>query len=255
MNSERSGKNKYDDRSTLVKTIAELSDYLYLNNAKAAINIIDELIPVCIDKTLEELRSPIIKFINQKIYRELKHAKRVSVLAGELANSLSYSHEVIKDIEIGGFMHDLGKLFIDETILYKEEYLSTEEWKTIQKHASIGASLLSMSQYSRFIPMAEQHHERWDGMGYPNGLSGSAIHFSARLISIVDAYDAMICNRSYQKCITPFLAMEEIYRCSGTQFDPDMAAVFINQFFEHSIQPDKHSRYYNNCDQFYNKKY
>lgn len=251
MNCELSGKNDYEDRSTLVKKIAELSDYLYLNNPKAVMNIIDELIPVCINKEFEELRSPIIKFINQKIYRELKHAKRVSILAGELAKSLSYSHEVIKDIEIGGFLHDLGKLFIDETILYKEEYLSIEEWETIQEHATIGGSLLSLSQYSRFIPMAEQHHERWDGMGYPKGIKGSNIYFSARLISIVDAYDAMTCNRSYQKCITPFLAIEEIYRCSGTQFDPDMAAVFIDQFSDHS----ENSLHYANFDQCCNKNY
>ena len=254
MNSELTGRNKYD-RSSLVKKIAELSDYLYLNNEKAVINMIDELIPVCIEKKLEELRLPIIKFINQKIYRELKHAKRVSVLAGELAKNLSYSHEVIKDIEIGGLIHDLGKLFIDETILYKEEYLSHEEWKTIQGHASIGASLLSFSQYACLIPMAEQHHERWDGLGYPKGLEGPDIHFSARLISIVDAYDAMTCNRSYQKCITPFLAIEEIYRCSGTQFDPEMATVFINCFFEQLIQYNEDLRYYGNLEKFYNKNY
>lgn len=234
MNCEISGRDGFDDHQKLVKTIIHLADDLNLNNFKAAMSILDQLIPICIKLDFNRLRSPEIKSINRKLYRELKHAKRVSIHARELAKSLACTQEAIKDIELGGFVHDIGKLVIDELVLYKKDRLSPQEWKTIQAHALSGGELLSFSkQFSCFIPIAEQHHERWDGTGYPKGIKGSRIHFYARLISIVDAFDAMTCNRSYNKCIPQLLAIEEIARCSETQFDPYMAEVFINQISTH----------------------
>jgi len=230
MNCELSERDELDAHQKLVKSIIHLADSLNLNTFKTTMTILDELVPTCVELDFNKLRSPDIKFTNQKLYRELKHAKRVSIHARELAKSLSYTQEAIKEIEIGGFLHDLGKLVIDEHILYKIDCLSPAEWKTIQGHASLGGELLSFSnQFSRFIPIAEQHHERWDGTGYPNGIRGSEIHLFARQISIVDAFDAMTCNRSYHQCISQELAIEEIARCSGTQFDPYLAEVFINQ--------------------------
>lgn len=234
MNCRLSGRNEFDDHQKLLKTIIHLADCLALSNYKAAMSILDQLIPICMELDFNKLRSPEIKFINRKLYRELKHAKRVSIHARELAKSLAYTQDAIEDIEIGGFVHDIGKLVIDELVLYKKDRLTLQEWKTIQAHALSGGELLSLSkQFSRFIPIAEQHHERWDGTGYPKGIKGSRIHFSARLISIVDAFDAMTCNRSYNKCIPQSLAIEEIARCSATQFDPHMAEVFINQISIH----------------------
>jgi len=234
MNCEHSGRNEFDDHQKLVKKIIHLSDCLNTSNFKAAMSILDQLIPICMELDFNRLRLPEIKLTDRKLYRELKHAKRVSIHARELAKALACTQEAIKDIEIGGFVHDVGKLIIDELVLYKKDRLSPQEWKTIQGHALSGGKLLSFSkQFARFIPIAEQHHERWDGSGYPKGIKGSKIHYSARLISIVDAFDAMTCNRSYHKCIPPLLAIEEIARCSATQFDPYMAEVFISQISTH----------------------
>lgn len=218
------------DEYDFIHQIASLSEALLRKNWHRSMSILDDFIPVCIDENYQVFKSMASKHINHQIYREFKHAKRVSYYAKQLAVALSCSCYDTQKIEQSGFVHDLGKLIINHRILYKEDTLSDHEWKIIKKHPQFGSELLSLSMhYQHLIPTVAQHHEWWNGDGYPNGLKGEEILFSARVLSVVDAYDAMTCNRSYQKRIDSDAAVAEIMRCVGSQFDPEIAAIFIEK--------------------------
>jgi diguanylate cyclase (GGDEF)-like protein len=125
-------------------------------------------------------------------------------------------------------LHDVGKLLISDRILVKPSSLTAEEYRAIQYHAEFGKNILS--RYDGFAEVAEivgQHHERWDGLGYPAGLRGEQIHPLARAISILDAFSAMVMDRPYHRGITEEAALAEIERCSGTQFDPYFVERFL----------------------------
>lgn len=218
------------EKNNFLQQITSLSETLFLKNWYKTMLILDDLIPVCIDEKYSTFKSLRTKQINHQIHREFKHAKRVSYYAKQLAIALSCSLYDIHKIEQSGFVHDLGKLIIDRRILYKEDELSQHEWTIIKKHPQLGCELLSLSMhYQHLIPIVEQHHEWWNGNGYPNGLKGEEILFSSRVISVVDAYDAMTCNRSYQKRMESDDAVAEIKRCAGSQFDPEIAAIFTEK--------------------------
>lgn len=215
------------EKYNFIHQITSLSEMLRLKDWHKAMLILDNLIPICIDENYPVFKLLATKQINPQIYREFKHAKRVSFYAKQLALALSCSLYDVHRIEQSGFVHDLGKLIIDHRILYKEYKLSQHEWKIIKKHPQFGCELLSLSKhYRHLIPTVEQHHEWWNGNGYPNGLKGEEILFSSRVISVVDAYDAMTCNRSYQKRMESDAAVAEIKRCAGSQFDPEIVAIF-----------------------------
>jgi len=124
-------------------------------------------------------------------------------------------------------LHDVGKLLISDRILVKPSSLTAQEYRAIQYHAEFGKNILS--RYDQFADVAEivgQHHERWDGLGYPVGVRGEQIHPLARAISILDAFSAMVMDRPYHRGIDEDAALSEIERCSGTQFDP----YFVERF-------------------------
>ena len=127
-------------------------------------------------------------------------------------------------------LHDIGKIAIDEAILNKTGKLNEEEWVEIRKHPEIGYRILStvnnMSEMAEFVL---SHHERWDGKGYPQGISGEQIPLQSRIIGIADAYDAMISERSYKKSLTKKEAIQELIANSGTQFNAECVQVFIEK--------------------------
>ena len=208
------------EKKCFVHQITSLNNVLLMKNWHKTISILDDLIPVCIDQRYSVFKSLIAKQINLQIYQEFKHAKRVSFYAKQLAQALSCSLCDIHIIEQGGFVHDFGKLLIEPQLLYKKDPLSDIEWKIIQKHPQFGCELLSLSKhFHHLIPVVEQHHEWWNGNGYPNGLKGDEILLPSRILSVVDAYDAMTCNRTYQKRIGSDAAAEEIKQFAGSQFD------------------------------------
>jgi diguanylate cyclase (GGDEF)-like protein/putative nucleotidyltransferase with HDIG domain len=127
-----------------------------------------------------------------------------------------------------GLLHDVGKLLISDRILVKPSSLTAEEYRAMQYHAEFGKNILSRyEQYAEIAEIVGQHHERWDGQGYPAGLSGEQIHPLARAISILDAYSAMVLDRPYHRGISEEAALSEIERCSGTQFDPYFVERFL----------------------------
>jgi diguanylate cyclase (GGDEF)-like protein/putative nucleotidyltransferase with HDIG domain/PAS domain S-box-containing protein len=170
----------------------------------------------------------IMNTLYEKNKREMIHSKRVSELCEATASALKFDKNAVSQIRIAGLMHDIGKIGIDEKILNSPSWLTNEEWKEIKRHSEIGYRILSsVNEFSEIADHILQHHERWDGNGYPNGISGEAISIEARIIAIADAYDAMTTDRTYGNTLSKAEAVSEIQICSGTQFDPDIAKIFI----------------------------
>ena len=174
--------------------------------------------------------SLILDALYKKSPRELLHAKRVSELCKETAVQMNFSRDAADQIETAGLMHDIGKMGIDEETLQESTELTPEEWIEMKRHPEIGYRILNAS--SEYVEMAEyilEHHERWDGKGYPKGLKGEEISVQARIISVVEAYDVMTNYRTSGKAVSQEKAINEIRACSGTQFDPEIAKIFVEK--------------------------
>jgi len=157
-----------------------------------------------------------------------EHASRMSILSRKLGIAMGLSKDDLNDLEIFSELHDIGKINIDNSILTKPNKLNADEWLEMKKHPAIGYRIAMASTYLR--PIAEYilcHHERWDGKGYPQGLSGKDIPLLSRLLAVVDSYDAMTSDRPYRKSLTKEVAIAEITNNSGSQFDPEIAALFV----------------------------
>ena len=130
-------------------------------------------------------------------------------------------------------LHDIGKIGVPLEILNKPGKLTDEEWAVLKTHVEKGYQIaMSSDELSSIADMILCHHERWDGRGYPNHIAGEAIPILSRVISVVDAYDAMVNNRSYRKALPPEKAQEEIRACAGQQFDPYIAEEFLKMLQE-----------------------
>lgn len=157
------------------------------------------------------------------------HSQRVLSQALRLLRVLDLSHEEVLSIGLAAYFHDIGKLFISDTLLNKTTALTPDEYAMIQQHSAFGIDLLSPYIPSQVdtLSFVYHHHERWDGRGYPCSLAGEATPLGARIIAIVDAFDAMTSERAYQAQRTPDEALEELIRCAGTQFDPLLVRLFL----------------------------
>ena len=175
----------------------------------------------------------VINSLFAKSDRESRHSKRVSALCEFIATKMNMSATEISRMRIAGLMHDIGKIGISEVVLNNQGKLTTEQWKEIKRHPEIGYRILAAS--SDFVDIATailEHHEKWDGKGYPRGIAGESISLQARIITIADAYDAMTSERTYKQPMTIHDAIEEIRNCSGKHFDPQIASVFIDHYQE-----------------------
>jgi diguanylate cyclase (GGDEF)-like protein/putative nucleotidyltransferase with HDIG domain len=172
----------------------------------------------------------IMNTLYEKSSREMLHSQRVGELSKMIATEMKLEKDVVNQIGVAGLMHDIGKMGIDERILNKEGILEDDEWMEIQRHPEIGYRILSSSnEFSEIAKYVFEHHERWDGNGYPKKLCGEEISIEARIIAVADSYDSMICDRSYRKGLSDDEAIMEIRRCAGKQFDSAIAKVFIEK--------------------------
>ena len=134
---------------------------------------------------------------------------------------------------MAGLLHDVGKIGVPEAVLQKPGRLTDEEFEQIKQHPAIGAKILrDIKQIEDIIPGVLYHHERYDGKGYPDGLAGEDIPLMGRIICLADCFDAMTTSRTYRKALPLEVAMAEIRRCAGTQFDPRLAEVFLRSGHE-----------------------
>ena len=164
------------------------------------------------------------------------HSERVSRLAVQLAKKLEFAETELEYLEYAAILHDIGKIGIEDRILGKKDRLTDEEYDKIKEHPVIGANIISSIQFlQKCSKTVLHHHERYDGRGYPHGLKGEEIPRTARLLAVVDAYDAMNSNRPYRKKLSEDDILEELERESGKQFDPAMARIFISLIKEKKV--------------------
>jgi len=156
------------------------------------------------------------------------HSARVARMAHVVGAALGCDQARLTALELGGALHDVGKLTVAEAILNKPGPLTEAETEEMRRHPEAGARLVVLDDALRpALPGVLYHHERWDGNGYPSGRAAAEIPFEARILAVVDSFDAMTSNRPYRPAMPPEQAVEELDRCAGTQFDPDVASVFL----------------------------
>ena len=161
------------------------------------------------------------------------HSFRVSDYSVALAKRLGWSEAEVNEMRRESLLHDIGKIGIPDAVLNKPGRLDNEEFETIKSHTVIGKNILEgLEDMSGIANVALYHHERYDGKGYPTGLSGSDIPLHARIVAIADAYDAMNSDRIYRPALSRDKIRKEFDRCTGTQFDPELIAVFKEIFDE-----------------------
>ncbi|WP_036609940.1 HD domain-containing phosphohydrolase [Oribacterium sp. P6A1] len=156
------------------------------------------------------------------------HSSRVAEYSREIAKRAGYSSERQEEIYMMGLLHDVGKIGVPNAVINKPGKLTDEEYEKIKTHPGRGARILqNIEEMPKLSIGARWHHERFDGRGYPDGLSGEDIPEEARIIAVADAYDAMTSNRSYRGIIPQDVVRNEIEKGSGTQFDPGFAAIML----------------------------
>jgi diguanylate cyclase (GGDEF)-like protein len=164
----------------------------------------------------------------EKTRETVEHGQRAQALVLKMGDALKLSKTEREELSILAVLHDIGEIAIPEKILLKPCCLTSEEWQIMKEHPGIGNSIAkSVPNLTAIAEAILTHHERWDGTGYPGGLQGTRIPLPSRVLSVVDAYDAMISGRPYKKAISHREALEEIERCAGTQFEPALVDLFV----------------------------
>lgn len=219
-----------------VELIKSADDALYRakffnkNRVEAYVSILDEIKNNIDEKDVELVASikTLISIINAKDKYTYGHVERVVIYSRMMVEKLQLSEEESKNLIYGAYMHDIGKINISKEILMKKMKLTNEEWEELKQHPSSGVEIIkSVESLKNIIPLIESHHERFDGKGYPNNQKGEEIPYLARILTVVDSFDAMTSSRPYNTRKTYEEGIEEIEKCSGTQFDPEIARAFI----------------------------
>ncbi len=172
--------------------------------------------------------SSLEKTLEERDYETEKHIKRMRDNAVKFGKALSLDNNVIDELDLLATLHDIGKVAIADNIILKPGELASKEWEEMKRHPEVGYRIAQASQ--ELSPIAKSilfHHEWWNGTGYPRGIKGNKIPLTSRIISIVDAYDAMTNDRPYRKAISKKKSKEELKSCAGIQFDPQLVDKFI----------------------------
>jgi len=159
------------------------------------------------------------------------HTQRVTSYSLATANYLPLGHLEKRWLKIASVLHDVGKIGIEDHILRKPERLNPEEFDLIKRHSQMGAEIIEhIRQLKEIVPGVKYHHEQIDGKGYPDGLKGESIPMIAKIVAVADTYDAMTTDRPYRRGLSKETAIEELKRCSGTQFDQEVVNAFIQAY-------------------------
>lgn len=166
----------------------------------------------------------------EKSHETEAHAERLVSLSYIVGEALNLSDTKLNELKLLAMLHDIGKMSIEESILSKPGKLDDEEWRKMKQHPEVGYRIAQATpDLSSIADYILCHHERWDGSGYPQGLRGEAIPLLSRILAVVDSYDAMTEDRPYRSAMPKEAAFEEIRSCAGTQFDPEIAELFIKK--------------------------
>jgi putative nucleotidyltransferase with HDIG domain len=178
------------------------------------------------DNYLDTLRA-MSAALDMRDHETLGHSDRVSIISYKIAKKMGLEGEALKQVKWGALLHDIGKIGVPDYILNKPGKLTKQEWEIMRRHPSIGYSTLKDIKFlSPAMDIVYCHHERFDGRGYPNGLSQENIPLSARIFALADTFDAMTNNRPYRKALSKKQAIDEILSQSGKQFDPKVVLAF-----------------------------
>ena len=217
--------DKFDQLILLIESgIKAVSQMQLIKNINAELQTTYDKLESAYMETIELLRFT----VEAKDTYTRGHSDRVSAYAVLLGKALGLSEDDLKTLKIGGLFHDIGKIGIPDSILLKNTKLSNDEYSEIKNHPAIGTHILSNATiFQDILPIVKHHHERYDGKGYPGRLSGEDIPYLARVTAIADAFDAMTSRRSYRDSLSLDEVKREIAENSGTQFDPNIAKVFL----------------------------
>ncbi|MEI6634855.1 MAG: HD domain-containing phosphohydrolase, partial [Chlamydiota bacterium] len=170
----------------------------------------------------------LVASLDAREHKTSNHSQRVCMYAIVLAKAMGLKYALIQNLSMGALLHDIGKLGVPDSILLKPGELTEEEWKLMRRHPEIGWNILRDIDFLEpALDVVLNHHEQWDGRGYPAGLKGESIPRGARIFLVVDALDTITTDRPYRAAVTFAEAFDELRRCRGTQFDPDVVDCFL----------------------------
>lgn len=176
----------------------------------------------------EDLLLTLARSVDLRDPHVMEHSKHVARYAVCIAEEMELPAGDLERIRKAALLHDIGKLGVPETILFKPERLTEAEYEIVKRHVEIGAELIrGCHALHGLVPMVRHHHERYDGSGYPAGLVGEEIPLEARILGLADAVEAMASDRPYRAALSPGEIVEEVLRCAGSHFDPDVAQAFV----------------------------
>jgi len=178
-----------------------------------------------------ETAHALLSMLGERDSQTCCHSKATGEWARRLCTSLGLAKQQTEFIELCAILHDIGKISTPDDILFKPGSLTSEEWEIMRDHAAAGQRILNqIPSLARCASIVRAHHERWDGLGYPDGLAGENIPLEARVVAVADAFHAMISDRPYRKAIAPRRALEILEGGRGTQWDPLIVDAMLGLF-------------------------